>query len=281
MISVVTVCHNSSALLVDYVESFVKHHDRQQDRKDIEFVLVENSGDVRTEEFAQILRDAGFTARVKMTENRGFGAGCNEGVELAEGSLIALVNPDLSFLTPLSPLEQVFTGTAWGTVIQYNGDRGINGLDLRPEYRCTLTEMVRIYRWLYSCRPLYRFAYPVGSFFVVSREAFDAVGGFDERFFLYYEEAELSRRLVSRFGSPRLCRSVEVLHDGGGTQPSSDFMMREEARSMVLYSKIIGKPALAHKRLSNLKRLARLRPSLLHRVKYLESALSNTEAHDG
>ena len=275
MISVVTVCHNSNALLPEYVASFLKHHDRGDD---IEFVLVENSGDLRTEKFAQLLRDAGFTARVKMSTNRGFGAGCNEGVALAEGELIVLANPDLTFLTPLPPLEQTFSGTAWGTAIQHNGDRGINALDLRPEYRNMLTEVARIYRWLHHFRPLYRFAYPVGSFFVVSRAAFNAVSGFDERFFLYYEEAELSRRLVSRFGPPRLCKFVELLHEGGGTQPSSDFMMREEARSMVLYGKIIGQPALAHRRLAYLRRLAFLRPSINARTTYLQAALRDAES---
>ncbi|WP_323810802.1 glycosyltransferase family 2 protein [Sphingobium baderi] len=277
MISIVTVCHNSRELLPGYVSSFLKHHTQQEIRPDIEFVLIENSGDDRTEEFAQNLRKAGFPTKVKMTENRGFGAGCNEGVALAQGDLVVLINPDLTFLTPLTPLKEAFRGNAWGTAIQHNGNRGINALDLRPEYRNFLTELTQIYRWLYRLQPLYRFAYPVGSFLVVCRTAFETVGGFDERFFLYYEEAELSRRLFSRFGSPQLCNSVEVLHEGGGTQLSSDFMMREEARSMVLYGKIIGKPALARKRLSSLRLLARLRPSFMNRTTYLEAALRETD----
>ncbi|UTH46203.1 glycosyltransferase family 2 protein [Loktanella salsilacus] len=275
MISVVTVCHNSYDLLNNYIGSFLEHHIGAEDRENIEIVLVENSGDARTEEHARRFREAGFTAKVKMTENRGFGAGCNEGVAIADGELIVLINPDIVFLTSLSSLEQAFGEDDWGTAIQHNGDRGINALDLRPEYRSMLSEVARIYRWLYRWKPLYRFAYPVGSLFVVSRVAFSAVGGFDERFFLYYEEAELSRRLVARFGPPKFCRSVEVLHEGGGTQPSSDFMMREEARSMVLYADIIGQPKLAQRRLASLRQLARLRPALTTRVAFLEKAMKD------
>ncbi|MBM2294570.1 glycosyltransferase family 2 protein [Sulfitobacter pseudonitzschiae] len=273
MISVVTICHNSYDLLKHYSASFLEHHTSQEDRENIEIILVENSGDARTEEHARRLREAGFSTKVKMTENRGFGAGCNEGVAIADGELVVLVNPDIIFLTSLSSLEQAFGADDWGTAIQHNGDRGINALDLRPEYRSMLSEVARIYRWLYRWKPLYRFAYPVGSLFVVSRVAFDAVGGFDERFFLYYEEAELSRRLVAQFGPPKFCRSVEVLHEGGGTQPSSEFMMREEARSMVLYANIIGQPNLAQRRLAGLRQLARLRPALATRAAFLERAL--------
>lgn len=262
----------------NYVSSFLNHHTNQKIRSEIEFIFVENSNDSKTDEFAQVLREAGFSTKVKMTDNRGFGAGCNEGVALAKGDIVVLVNPDVTFLTPLSPLKEAFQGNTWGTVVQYNSNRGVNALDLRPEYRNFLTEAVRIYSWLYRWRLLYRFAYPVGSFFVVSRAAFQAVGGFDERFFLYYEEAELSRRLVSRFGPPRLCAAVEVIHEGGGSQPSTEFMMREEARSMVLYGTIIGDPALAQRRLLSLRLLARLRPSVIGRIAYLEAALRDLES---
>lgn len=273
MISIITVCHNSNALLDQYVSSFLAHHDRPEDRETIEFVLVENSADERTETHASHLREAGFSAQVKMTENRGFGAGCNEGVALASGELVVLVNPDIVFTSSLVPLDAAFSSEAWGTVLQQNPGRGLNVLDLRPEHRSLLSEVTQIYRWLYLLRPLYRFAYPVGSFFVVPTAHFAAVGGFDERFFLYYEEAELSRRLTARFGPPRLCRDVTVLHEAGGTQPSSDFMLREEARGMVLYARIIGKPGLARRRLTTLRLLARLRSSLTARAEALERAL--------
>lgn len=273
MISIITVCHNSGALLEQYVSSFLAHHDRPEDREIFEFILVENSGDNRTETHAGHLRESGFDAQVKMTENRGFGTGCNEGAALAKGDLIVLVNPDIVFTSSLAPLETAFSGNTWGTVLQKNPGRGLNVLDLRPEYRCLLSEITKVYRWLYRLKPLYRFAYPVGSFFVVQSASFSAVGGFDERFFLYYEEAELSRRLTARFGPPRLCREVTVLHEAGGTQPSSDFMLREEARGMVLYARIIGKTGLARRRLANLRLLARLRPALNGRAAALERAL--------
>ncbi|WP_308910402.1 glycosyltransferase family 2 protein [Pseudokordiimonas caeni] len=274
MISVVTVCHNSASRLDGYVASFLDHHASLAGRDVFEFIFIENSGDISTEDHAEALRQAGFTVTVKMAENRGFGAGCNEGVALAKGETIAFINPDVAFQTSLAPLAESFAGNRWGTALQISHERGVNTFDLRPEYRTLLTDLARPHRWMHRCPPLLRFAYPVGSLFVVSRAAFDAVGGFDERFFLYYEEVELSRRLVEKFGPPLFCRDVKILHEGGASNPSVDFMLREEARSLILYSEIIGKPDLPHRRLATMQVLARLRPSLAVRVDYLAKALA-------
>ncbi|WCL53377.1 glycosyltransferase family 2 protein [Gimibacter soli] len=274
MISIVTVCHNSASRLGGYVASFLECHASLAGKGDFEFIFIENSGDISTQEHAATLRQAGFAVTVKMTENHGFGAGCNEGVALANGETIAFINPDVLFQTSLVPLVQSFAGNRWGTALQISRERGVNTFDLRPEYRTLLTDLARPHRWMHRCAPLLRFAYPVGSLLVVCRSAFEAVGGFDERFFLYYEEVELSRRLNEKFGRPRFCRDVKILHEGGASNPSVDFMLREEARSLILYSEIIGKPDLPHRRLATMRVLARLRPSLAVRADYLAQALA-------
>jgi hypothetical protein len=58
-------------------------------------------------------------------------------------------------------------------------------------------------------------------------------------FCLYFEETWLSFGFVVHCGPQRLCTSVEILHEDGGTQPSSDLMLREETRSMALQETII------------------------------------------
>lgn len=45
------------------------------------------------------------------------------------------------------------------------------------------------------------------------RDAFEAVGGFDERFHLYYEDVDLCARIRLSGKEVILCRSVEVIHD--------------------------------------------------------------------
>ena len=273
MISFVTVCHNSGRLLPDYVASFLEHNAALANSGKVEFILVENSGDLSTEAVTAELRDQGFAAQVTMVENRGFGSGCNAGARLTQGRLLVFANPDIRFLTPIIDIDTVFAADQWGTIRQMREDKLVCAFDLLPEYRSLVTELLRPFRYLHKLPRLAKYCYPVGSFMIVPREAFLTVGGFNERFFLYYEEAELSRRLTARFGPPKYGDGVSILHEGFGTQSSIDFTLREEARGLVTYCHVTGQPELVEARLRTLKRLSQFSGVAVTRIRCLERAI--------
>jgi N-acetylglucosaminyl-diphospho-decaprenol L-rhamnosyltransferase len=53
---------------------------------------------------------------------------------------------------------------------------------------------------------------PTGGAALYRREAFEAVGGFDERIFLYYEDLDLALRLAARGSGCRLAPEARALH---------------------------------------------------------------------
>jgi GT2 family glycosyltransferase len=53
---------------------------------------------------------------------------------------------------------------------------------------------------------------PTGGAALYRREAFEAVGGFDERIFLYYEDLDLALRLAARGGVCQLAPEARALH---------------------------------------------------------------------
>ena len=268
MISIVTVCHRSYELLTAYVDSFLVHH---KDGGDIEFVLVENSSDERTEEHAEKLRANGFQAQVTYTANDGFGAGCNRGVELASGDILAFVNPDLEFKTPLSGLPSGLQDTRWGTIRQISGKGQVLAFNLLPERTSMLTELLFIHRYLHNFLGLVgRHVFPAGSFFVCETELFKQVGGFDERFFLYFEEAELARRLHTAAGPPGYCSDIEIYHAGLGTQESSDAALRHELNGLKTYCEVTNQPEVFARRQSILRRLAPLSKGAALRASLME-----------
>ena len=57
----------------------------------------------------------------------------------------------------------------------------------------------------------------IGAFFLVRRALFEQLGGFDERFFLYYEEVDFSRRAASAGWRSWYCAHARTFHEGGGS----------------------------------------------------------------
>jgi len=65
----------------------------------------------------------------------------------------------------------------------------------------------------------------IGAALVLRSEAIDAVGSFDERFFLYAEETDWQRRAVNGGWRTYVCRDLRARHSGAGT--SSNTAVRE------------------------------------------------------
>jgi GT2 family glycosyltransferase len=57
----------------------------------------------------------------------------------------------------------------------------------------------------------------IGAFFLIRRGVFWSVGGFDERFFLYLEDLDLSLRLRQAGYSAVFLAEARAFHEGGGT----------------------------------------------------------------
>ena len=75
-----------------------------------------------------------------------------------------------------------------------------------------------------------------GSCLLVRRDAFDAVGGFDPRFFMYFEDTELCRRLADAGGERVYVPSAVVTHAGGhATRRRPARMLVEHHRSAYRY----------------------------------------------
>jgi GT2 family glycosyltransferase len=57
----------------------------------------------------------------------------------------------------------------------------------------------------------------IGAFFLVRKELFDKLDGFDERFFVYFEEVDFSLRAYNAGWKSAFLSKSKVYHKGGGT----------------------------------------------------------------
>jgi GT2 family glycosyltransferase len=164
-----------------------------------------------------------FAGRVTFHDsavNRGFGGGHDELARRTDSRLILCVNPDVEIDRPgvvaglLRHLEDprvVAAGpllrTATGTPQRW--DHGeLRGL------RARVANGAGHAHWRPRTRPV-RAAWCAGAFLLLRREAFLAVGGYDERFFLFKEEEDLCLQLRRAGGRVVYDPTVSVAHVGG------------------------------------------------------------------
>jgi GT2 family glycosyltransferase len=77
-----------------------------------------------------------------------------------------------------------------------------------------------------------------GAFYLIRRSDLIKFDGFDERFFVYYEELDLSKRIIDAGGKVYYLADTNIVHIGGGTTNGvKGTRLFYELRSRLLYSK--------------------------------------------
>ena len=169
-------------------------------------------------------------------EPRGFGANHNAALKDSAADWYAIVNPDVRVREDVFRLLMA-AGTrdpsialVAPTIVNSRNvlQDSARALPTPPRilYRATLRWLARTPR-LEAARQWY-----AGMFMLVRAEAFRAVGGFDERFYLYYEDADLCARL--RLAGYRLEQhSARVVHDAQRTSNQSFRYLKWHVESLL------------------------------------------------
>lgn len=147
---------------------------------------------------------------VRNAEPRGFGANHNAAFARCTTPWFLVLNPDIRLetdaITQLLAQAKPDTGLL-APRIQEPGKT-------QPEpFRDVLTPMELLRRRLPDHRPPLQPVWVAGMFMLVRREAFAAVHGFDERFFMYCEDFDFCARLRLAGWRLQIAGDVVVLHD--------------------------------------------------------------------
>lgn len=159
---------------------------------------------------------------VRLIENaapKGFGANHNAAFRQSRYELFCVLNPDVRLDTdPFPALAQRLQGPGAGIAAPLvRSPDGTVEATARP----LPTPLFIVRKALfgqpppaYTCgEPDLRPDWVGGMFMLLPREAYAAIGGFDERYHLYYEDVDLCARLRLSGREVVLCPSVAILHD--------------------------------------------------------------------
>ena len=210
--------------------------------------------------------------------NRGFAAACNQGAGVCRSDYILFLNPDTrlygdSLIRPLRFMDE-----------PANRRVGICGVQLVDEYgrvarTCSRFPSLASYVWemtgldrLLPTRIQGHFMREwdhgesrdvdqvMGAFFLVRRDLFVRLSGFDERFFVYFEEVDFSLRARACGMRSHYLAQTQVYHKGCGTT--------EQIRAKRLFY------SLRSRLLYGYKHFDRLRAHLLLLVTLVPEAVS-------
>jgi GT2 family glycosyltransferase len=196
-LSVVIVTYLSQELIGDCLNSIFRHNDLAED--ELEVIVVENSPTLAAEAMAAYLGER-FKDRVKVivnSGNLGYGSGNNLGIKHATGDIVAVMNPDVRLSEPLfKHAVYSFQNHSRLAILGYKqlGNRDLS-FYLNPEFRIPVLHTIAerlTNRWNLFLQSWF---YLSGAFVFFDKAKFLAVGGYDEKIFLYIEEADITHRL--------------------------------------------------------------------------------------
>lgn len=162
------------------------------------------------ENLAEVLAPFGPRARIEHDPtNPGFGAGCNAMAASSTARWLVFLNPDAQVVTwPWIGTDPPARTIVGATMVDTPNGWTHHGTDYR-----IIDEIQRGWLRRSDPRPISR-GFVSGAAMLVEREAFESIGGFDERYFLYYEDIELCLRANMAHIATTVSSGWTVRHEG-------------------------------------------------------------------
>ena len=185
---------------------------------------------------------------IENTENVGFSKANNQAVKVAIGEYVCILNPDTAVA------EDTFVKSlAYAESIENLGALGIHLMDgtgsFLPESKRNLpTPRVSLLKLLGFGRSYYANHIPekwkgevdvlVGAFMLLKRSVFNEVGGFDEDYFMFAEDIDLSYKITKAGYKNHYLGTTSILHyKGESTKRDFEYLDRFYGAMQIFYKK--------------------------------------------
>lgn len=205
--SIVIVTYNHQYFIEECLKSLIKE-------KTLEIIVVDNNSTDKTVEIIQ--KNFKQIKLIKNHENTGYGSGINLGVKTAKGKYLVIINPDTKIkensihelLKPLKEDENLITTSK---ILYYDGNQ-INTCGNKEHF--TGLAFTRGLGDDPKCFNDFELVNGLsGVCFALKKDNFRDIGGFDENFFIYMEDTELSWRCKAKGLKVLYVPTSVVYHD--------------------------------------------------------------------
>lgn len=236
-LSIIIVHHKDTAITLDCLRSIEKNVRGIS----YEVVMVDNSqkleNRIKNSELGKILS---APHSLLPTSNNGFGPANNLAAKKANGEYLLLLNPDTLIFD--DSIQKMLS------FIKKHDEIGALTCLLGPDKKKLQTDFFGTFQSLGSItiRKYYfnkidqtgEFFYTgivTGAAFMIKKDLFEEIGGFDERFFMYLEDDDLCKRLVDAGYKNAVLSTAKIIHLEGKSISKNKDRKRIYYRSQDLY----------------------------------------------
>ncbi|MCP4051340.1 MAG: glycosyltransferase family 2 protein [bacterium] len=201
LVSVIIVNYNGASYIQDCIKSVLL----SKTDFSFEIIVVDNAS---VDNSVEKIVDAGDSiTAIFNDENKGFSGGNNQGISIAEGSYIFLLNND-TIIDPdaLSKLVKYY---------EQNKDTGVTGPRLLNRDRTLQVPGSFLGRWQYKGTRPRKVGFISGAAFLTRKDILAKTGGLDENFFFYNEDIDLCMQIKKMGLNLIYMPEAEVVHFGG------------------------------------------------------------------
>jgi GT2 family glycosyltransferase len=187
-----------------------------------EVILVNNDREKKLEEIQSQFKEVLI---LNHGENIGFGAAINLGAKKAKGKYLFFLNPDCEIMS--QNIEHVINEFEANPKTGIIGSQLIGSDDEIQEWSAgaevTIISLIGNNIGLSNSRKIWRNKSKVkanwvaGTALFVRKDLFDEIGGFDEKFFMYFEDVDLCKRVRNNGEDVYYLPDFKVRHFGGGS----------------------------------------------------------------
>lgn len=242
-VSIIIVTYHNEETIESCIASI-----HEQTSLPYEIIVVDNSQDRLTLDRLVSLKELypGLELEIiRPSHNLGFAKACNLGARTARGSHLMFLNPDTAFLNDVAQLLTAFMKKQRNAAVV-----GPMILDEDGKVTPTCRNLPTVLRIFLDATgldnrigayKLVRFSHAttrevqqiIGACFFISRIIFQALQGFDERFFIYFEEVDLCKRVLDEGYQVWFHPEARVIHSRGASTEN----LRDLARMIVVLRK--------------------------------------------
>lgn len=239
MISIITVNYKTKRYLPKLLESLQEYV-----HEEFEYIIVDNDSGDNLDELADAYD---FVKVIYNNQNTGFGSGINRGAKEARGEYLYFLNPDTYLLSDTLKLQKsVLEKFSYSAIVggcmtkndgsiqsyQYGSEPSLPDvffMNKKKEQSQKTNDKLQEVDWV------------SGGAMMVRKDAFQRVGGFDERFFMYFEDIDLCKRFRQQGYKIFWTPDAKLYHvEGGAEKVYKNTKKRYYASQRKYYAKHIG-----------------------------------------